>query len=256
MILEIFAGLNFGVDGDSITAGEQWSYHVYKTLGMKFHSNVGVGSAVWYKRKERCGGKTVETQDYNSPKFAGISGGWEPTDDAEEMQMRMNNCAIVHIQRFLAEVKSGAFPKPDIFAFAMGTNDSEECFGDAEKALKGKSLEDNKNIDLYTTAGAMRWCIQTILENFPDCRVFVLTPLQTAKRAHNKKTLEQIKVMRRICGGMSVQMIDCFNNCGICEKFEIDGGEGRYLRDGLHPHEKGQALQGAFAAKEIRNNYF
>ena len=28
-----FSKLNFGVDGDSITAGEQWSYHVYKELG-------------------------------------------------------------------------------------------------------------------------------------------------------------------------------------------------------------------------------
>ena len=45
-----FSKLNFGVDGDSITAGEQWSYHVYKELGMASHHNVAVGSSVWYKR--------------------------------------------------------------------------------------------------------------------------------------------------------------------------------------------------------------
>ncbi len=251
-----FENLNFGVDGDSITAGCQWSHHVFTELSMKNHHNVAVGSAVWYKRTVQCGGKTLTTQDLSAPDFAGISGGWEPTDDADEVQMRMNNCAVVHIQKFLAEVRSGEFPKPDIFAFAMGTNDSEECFGDAEKALTGKSLENNDNIDLFTTAGAMRWCIQTIMENFPDCRIFVLTPLQTATPEHNAKTVKQIEVMRKICNGMSVQMIDCFNNSGICEKFEVIDGEGRYLRDGLHPHEKGQQLQGAFAAKEIRNNYF
>lgn len=251
-----FEDLNFGVDGDSITAGFQWAFHVFNELSMKNYHNVAVGSSVWYKRTIEFGGKTLTTQDYGSADFAGISGGWEDTDDAEEMQMRMNNCAVVHVQKFLAEVKSGEYPAPDIFAFAMGTNDDKDCFGDVEEALKGKKLDDNDNIDLFTTAGAMRWCIQTILENFPDCRVFVMTPLQTAMRKHNKKTIKQIEVMRRICGGMSVQMIDCFNNSGICEKFESEGGEGRYLRDGLHPHEKGQKLQGAFAAKEIRNNYF
>jgi len=55
---------------------------------------------------------------------------------------------------------------------------------------------------------------------------------------------------------MSAQIVDCYTGCGICEKFETEGGEGRYLRDGLHPKENGQALQGAFAAKEIRNNLF
>ncbi len=254
--MDIFHNLDFGVDGDSITAGNQWSYHVFQMLALRSHHNVAVGSAVWYKRTVECGGKTVTTQEYDAPDFAGISGGWEPTDDAQEMLMRMNNCAVVHVQKFLAEVESGEYPAPDIFAFAMGTNDSDECFGDAEKALTGKELDGNENIDLFTTAGAMRWCIQTILEHFPECRVFVLTPLQTATPEHNAKTEKQLEVMKKICGGMSVQMIDCYNNSGICEKFEVIGGEGRYLRDGLHPHEKGQALEGAYAAKEIRNNYF
>lgn len=114
-----FSELNLGIDGDSITAGEQWSFHVYKNLGMKSHSNVAVGSSVWYKRTLEAAGKTVTTQDYGAADFAGISDGWEPTDDPLEMQKRANNCAVVHIQRFLAEVKSGNFPKPDIFAFAM-----------------------------------------------------------------------------------------------------------------------------------------
>lgn len=100
---------------------------------MKSHSNVAVGSSVWYKRTFEAAGKTVTTQDYGAADFAGISDGWEPTDDPLEMQKRANNCAVVHIQRFLAEVKSGNFPKPDIFAFAMGTNDLTEFIGDADQ---------------------------------------------------------------------------------------------------------------------------
>lgn len=254
--MDRFGKLNFGVDGDSITAGNQWSYHVFNELGLKSHHNVAVGSAVWYKRSIKFGGRTITTQDYGSPDFAGISGGWEPTDDADEMQMRMNNCAVVHIQRFIAEVESGEYPAPDIFAFAMGTNDDKKYFGDPEKALAGKSLENNKSVDVFTEAGAMRWCIQKIQESFPECRIFVLTPLQTAKPEHNAKTERQLDIIRRICQGMSVQMVDCYSSCGICEKYEVIDGEGRYLRDGLHPKENGQMLEGRFAAKEIKNNYF
>ena len=65
-----FSKLNFGVDGDSITAGEQWSYHVYKELGMASHHNVAVGSSVWYKRTIAYSGGSVTTQDYTSPDFA------------------------------------------------------------------------------------------------------------------------------------------------------------------------------------------
>lgn len=251
-----FHKMEFGVSGDSITQGEQWSYHVYKELGFRSHHNTAVGSSVWYKRTIEFGGRTITTQDFGDPDFKGISWGWEPTDDAEEMQLRMNNCAVVHIQKFIAQVDSGEYPEPDVFVFAYGTNDSEDCFGDAQKALLGKSADGNADVDLFTTAGAMRWCIQTLLERFPACRIFVMTPLQTGNPEHNAKTEKQIPIMRRICEGMSVQVIDCYANSGICEKFEVFGGEGRYLKDGLHPKENGQALQGAFVAKEIRNNLF
>lgn len=251
-----FEEINLGIDGDSITAGEQWSYHVFKRLGMKSHSNVAVGSAVWYKRTLEVSGTTVTTQEYGAEDFAGISDGWEPTDDVNEMQKRANNCAVVHIQRFLSEVEKGNFPAPDIFAFAMGTNDLEEFIGDPEKALTGKELSGNGNIDLFTEAGAARWCIQTIAERFPACRIFVMTPLQTADPVHNQKTEKVIGCLKKICRGLSVQVIDAYKKSGICEKFEVVGGRGRYLKDGLHPDVEGQALEGAFAAKEIRNNYF
>ncbi len=252
-----FSKLNFGVDGDSITAGNQWSWHVFNNLGMANHHNVAVGSAVWYKRTIISGNQSVTTQNYDDPDFAGISDGWEPTDDLNELQKRANNCAVVHIQKFISEVKSGEYPVPDVFAFAMGTNDSVHCLGDAETALTGKWLGGNEDVNLFTEAGAMRWCIQRIMEEFPDVRIFVLTPLQTAKPEHNRKTEIQIEtVMKKIAGAMGAQVIDCFHNCGICEKFEMIDGEGRYLADGLHPKDNGRALEGAYVSKEIRNNMF
>ena len=252
-----FGKMNFGVDGDSITAGEQWSYHVYKNLGFASHHNVAVGSAVWYKRTITVGNRSVTTQDYDSPDFAGISDGWLPTEDLEELQKRANNCAVVHVQHFLSDVKNGIAPVPDVFAFAMGTNDDADMLGDAEKACSGKTLTDNPALNLFTEAGAMRWCIQTISENFPDARIFVLTPIQAADPAHNAKIERQIReVFVKVTGAMSVQLIDCFHGAGICEKFENIGGEGRYLKDGLHPKPNGQALEGAFVTSRIRAEMF
>lgn len=247
-----FRDLNLGVAGDSITQGNQWSYHVYRALNMKSHHNAAVGSSVWYKRSVECGSMVISTQDYGSPGFAGISAGWEPTDDAEELQKRMNNCAVVHIRKFLAEVESGEYPAPDIFVFAYGTNDAAEAIGSAEAALEGKSAD---NADLFTEAGAMRWCIQTIRESFPECRVFAMTPIQTGDPEHNAKNRVITENMRVICRELSVRVIDCYGGSGICEKFEIKGGEGRYLLDGLHPKSNGQLLQGKFVANEIYN-YF
>ena len=42
-----FSKLNFGCDGNSITAGEQWSKTVVDKLGFATHHNVAVGSATW-----------------------------------------------------------------------------------------------------------------------------------------------------------------------------------------------------------------
>lgn len=238
-----FSRTNFGCDGNSITAGQQWSRTVVEQLGFATHHNVAVGSATWASH--------ADTQAYGCEGFAGISDGWQPTDDQHEMQMRHNNVAQVHIQKFLAEVESGAYPVPDVFVFSMGTNDTR--FGTAEEALRGKTLDE---VDVTTMAGGARWAIQTLQEHYPQCRIFVCTPIQSGDTARNEANLQKIAILRDICRALSVQLIDCYANCGINEKFEQPSSRGRYLRDGLHPDTEGQQLMGRYIAKEIRNNFF
>lgn len=238
-----FSKMNFGCDGNSITAGEQWSKTVVELLGFATHHNVAVGSATWACHND--------TQDYGSADFAGISGGWQPTEDPRELQMRHNNVSKVHIQKFIAEVENGTYPAPDVFVFSMGTNDRN--LGSAEEALRGKTLDE---VDVTTMAGGARWAIQTILEYYPHCRVFVCTPIQTGDPGHNAQNLKKIAILRELCRALSVQLIDCYANSGITEKFEVPSGRGRYLRDGLHPDTEGQVLMGRYIAKEIRNNFF
>lgn len=244
--------LNFGVDGDSITVGNQWSYYVTQALNLASHHNVGVGSATWACKKQVLGDITYQTQEYDDDDFAGISNGWESTEDPVEIQKRCNNCAKVHIQKFISEVESGIYPEPDIFAFSMGTNDTN--YGNAQEALEGKDLPATNSDVMFTMAGAARWAIQKIISTYPNCRVFVLSPIQSSDKERNTNNLSKIEILKEICQGLSVQFIDMYSNCGISEKLE--NGTGIYLRDGLHPNDKGQKLMGAYASSFIRNNYY
>lgn len=247
-----FTELNLGVDGDSITAGNQWSYYATQYLGFANHHNVAVGSATFGDRTQVYGGVTYVTQNYDDADFAGISSGWQPTTDPVEIQKRCNNCARVHVQKFISEVTAGTYPVPDIFVFAMGTNDG--TIGTIEDALNGKDANDLSAEVRRTMAGGARWAIQKIIETYPNCRVYVSAPIQKADETANEKGLQKTDILRGICNGLSVGFFNTFGECGITEKLET--GTGRYLRDGLHPDTEGQELMGRYLAKEIRNNYF
>lgn len=247
-----FTKLNLGVDGDSITAGNQWSYYATQYLGFANHHNVAVGSATFGDRTQVYGGVTYVTQNYDDADFAGISGGWQPTTDPVEIQKRCNNCARVHVQKFISEVTAGTYPVPDIFVFAMGTNDG--TIGTIEDALNGKDANDLSAEVRRTMAGGARWAIQKIIETYPNCRVYVSAPIQRADETANEKGLQKTDILRGICNGLSVGFFNTFGECGITEKLET--GTGIYLRDGLHPDTEGQKLMGRYLAKEIRNNYF
>ena len=214
-----FSKLNFGCDGSSTTSGNQWSKTVVDLLGFASHHNVAVGSSTFACHPD--------TQDYNSDNFAGISDGWKPTKDKKELQMRHNN------------------------VFAMGSNDTK-LDGVAE-ALSARTLDD---VNVTTMAGGARWAIQTILENFPECRVFVWLPIQTGDKAKNEMHRKRNEVLRQVSQALSVQVIDCYGESGISQFFENSNTRGRYLKDGVHPDIEGQRLIGRYIAKEIRNNFF
>ena len=244
------AGLNFGVDGDSITVGNQWSYIVYQNLNFATHHNVALGSATFGDKYLTLNGKVFTPQDYNSADYVGMSNGWQSTTDETELQKRANNCARVHIQKFIAEVDAGTYPKPDIFVFAMGTNDS--TIGTLEDALSGKDIESLSDEVRRTMLGGARYAIQKIIQTYPQCRVFLSVPIQRADSAANKTTYEKVVALRQLCDAMSVKCFNTYGECGICEKVET--GTGPYLSDGLHPNDEGRKLMGEYLTKEIRNN--
>lgn len=247
-----FTKLNLGVDGDSITAGNQWSYYATQYLGFANHHNVAVGSATFSDRTQMYDGVTYVTQNYDDPDFAGISGGWQPTTDPVEIQKRCNNCARVHVQKFISEVTAGTYPVPDIFVFAMGTNDS--TIGTVADALNGKDPDALSTAVRQTMVGGARWAIQKIITTYPNCRVYISAPIQRADAVANAKGLEKSIALKEISNSLSVGYFNTFGECGITEK--VESGTAPYLSDGLHPNTAGQQLMGKYLAKEIRNNYF
>ena len=247
-----FTKLNLGVDGDSITAGNQWSYYATQYLGLANHHNVAVGSATFSDRTQTYEGVTYVTQNYDDPDFAGISGSWQPTTDPVEIQKRCNNCARVHVQKFISEVTAGTYPVPDIFVFAMGTNDS--TIGTVADALNGKDPDALSAAVRQTMVGGARWAIQKIITTYPNCRVYISAPIQRADAMANAKGLEKSIALKEISNSLSVGYFNTFGECGITEK--VESGTAPYLSDGLHPNAAGQQLMGKYLAKEIRNNYF
>ena len=247
-----FTKLNLGVDGDSITAGNQWSYYATQYLGLANHHNVAVGSATFSDRTQTYEGVTYVTQNYDDPDFAGISGGGQPTTDPVEIQKRCNNCARVHVQKFISEVTAGTYPVPDIFVFAMGTNDS--TIGIVADALNGKDPDALSAAVRQTMVGGARWAIQKIITTYPNCRVYISAPIQRADGTANAKNLEKSIALKEISNSLSVGYFNTFGECGITEK--VESGTAPYLSDGLHPNAAGQQLMGKYLAKEIRNNYF
>lgn len=246
-LLPDFSTLNMGVDGDSITAGNQWSKYAHDILGMASHDNVGVGSSYYACRQVEYNGVTYTTQEYDDPNFAGIANGTITIDSPEAAQKTANNCARCHIGKFIAGVTGGTYKTPDIFCFAFGTNDSVPTEAQVNSAISGSTLPTIP--DSLNMAGGMRYAVQKIKQTYPNCKIFVLFPIQGYNATRNANNLLKIEAIKKVAQAMSVPVIDMFSNCGISGLLET--GTGPYLSDGLHPNAAGQKLMGAFAAEQI-----
>ena len=107
-----FSKMNFGCDGNSITAGEQWSKTVVDLLGFATHHNVAVGSATWACHSD--------TQDYGS---AGLQG--YPVVGVPQKTAMNCRCGIIMFLRFtsrnsLPKWKTGNIPFPTSLSSLWG----------------------------------------------------------------------------------------------------------------------------------------
>lgn len=241
--------VNFGVDGDSISAGNQWSAYVTNKLGYNTHHNVSVGSSQWHDEVVTYNGVDYYPQVYGSEGWLGMSAGYGEITSAEEAQKRANNSAKNHVLKFIDEVDQGLYPAPDLFVFALGTNDGVTHLGTVADAFASESLPAVTDTILRTTTGAMRWCIQKMKITYPACKIYWATPIQSTVDARQNGNITKIPVMTEVANKLSVMIIDQWNNSGISGFLEKSNSY--YLRDGIHPNAHGVEAMGQYAVSVL-----
>ena len=261
-VVNIFESLHFAVDGDSITqevSKNQWAYYCQQILGFASKSNVAFGGACWaYKRKTSIDGtRTITPQEPTDANYVGYDNSGNDLSTDINIQKFVNNNAITHTKDYLQKVSNGTYPTPDIFVYALGTNqDEDDVSGGAkvsvDSAMSPTSIDDLGEL-LYSTTGAMRWCLQTIKTQFPNCRVFVSLPIQRVDSLRNY-IKPKMKIIKEMAEEMGCQVIPQYYGCGITAA--IESATPTYLMDGLHPNDEGNKLMGAFAASQIKSKYF
>ena len=241
-------------------------YMIDKIGGSQY--NVAVGWAIWSYKKMRnvADDGDIVPQHFTDPDFAGFGGGDDLSTDTNRQKF-VNNNACTHIEKFIELVSLGTYQTPDIFVFALGTNADGgygNSNGSVDQAMAAVSISDQDFVDgdgkslKYTMCGAMRWCIETIKRQYPNCRVFISLPIQHAKYSDNRDYLyNKNQLIEAMAKQMGCQIIDQYSGCGITSAIESDASPyGPYLVDGLHPNTEGQKMMGAFAASQMLAKYF
>ena len=180
-----------------------------------------------------------QVQNYDDPNFAGMGNG--TNTDPHKYQQIINNCAIVHVQKYFAE--RDRTKQPDYVLFSYGTNDVTSSMGNAATTLQ---VDDINMLDKYTLAGALRWCIDTLRLEFPEVKIYVALPIQARDVNKNNGNLSKMEVIKQVCDGLSVPYFDCYHECGITQE-----NQAQYLSDGLHPNAAGKILHGTYIAHKL-----
>lgn len=244
VISPYFIGKNLATFGNSITAAaNSWAYQVNEKLGFANLYNGAMSAAIWYKRERTVAGQTIHTQNYYDSDFAGISTVAPSGENVMEHQRRINNCAIVHLQKYFIELEAKRAPTPDVIIFSYGTNDEVINMGDAESALQGDDLS---KVNIFTMAGALRWSLDTLKIKFPEAKIYVALPLQSTREGKNDDNLKKMEIIKRVCDAKSVPYFDCYNESGINVE-----NHATYLSDRLHPNEAGKVVHGDYIAKKL-----
>jgi len=148
---------------------------------------------------------------------------------------------------------------PDIIIFALGTNDLDNDTYDSAMA-KTIYESDDKTIDVSSTLNnlnllyfneAVRYCYLKVKQEWPMAQIYVVLPLQRV----SEDTYEIGKDIEKMALRYGAVIIDGYGNSGITPELNVYNGLGEYLKDGLHPNEKGQNLLARLIIKSLFSNY-
>ena len=151
---------------------------------------------------------------------------------------------------------------PQIVIFALGTNDHTP--NDTYESAMSKTVyeSDGKTINVDATISALdetkfcesaRKAYMRIKRAFPMAQLYCVLPIQKSDNDTNLGTLhEYLKQMAQRYGCI---IIDGAFDTGITRDFNVWDSLGTYLKDGLHPNEKGQNLLARAIIKSLLSHY-
>jgi lysophospholipase L1-like esterase len=149
-------------------------------------------------------------------------------------------------------VATSVVTNPDIVVISAGTNDDTYNLGDFETAMAKTSLNSLDRLNSYYEA--IRWAFWKLRLSYPNATFYCGIPLQRADftpQYMEPNTNALLQMAKRY----NFIIIDGMNESGIVRDFEVNGGEGLFLSDGLHPNTAGKQKQGKFYANVIKNTY-
>ena len=129
-------------------------------------------------------------------------------------------CGIARVDDLVA---SGEVP--DIITILLGTNSDDDA-----------GTVDNTASDTYTTAGAIRYCLEKLLVAFPTSAIGVMLPMQRAESYAAQETKNAL--IKELCEYYSVPVLDLFHEGQIVPDSKLtaydDGHEGVIYTDSAH----------------------
>lgn len=149
---------------------------------------------------------------------------------------------------------------PDIVIFALGTNDGapNDTYQDAMDAtvLDGNAIDVDATIsalDDTKTISSARKAYMRIKKAFPMAQIYIVLPIQ---RADNNTNLGDLHTyLEKMAQRYSCIIIDGAFTSGITRDGNTMNQLGEYLKDGLHPNEKGQNLMARMIISSLLSHY-
>lgn len=135
----------------------------------------------------------------------------------------------------------------DVVIVSCGTNDGITNLGDYETAMSKATKAD---LDKTLLLEAARYVFWSIREKWPNAICFYCVPLQRAS-SDTTTLLPMLDGLAKMAGRYGFTVIDQHRESGIIRDLEVNGGEGVFLADGLHPNTAGKILQANYVCSKI-----
>lgn len=228
--------------GDSITAlymwESGWPKYFCELLEPRFHTSVAVAGARWCDREK------------------GIEYDGDPMFRPKEPDVMIKNCMGNQVEKLKRQKAIGNpdYQDFDVIIMAAGTNDPtidtiEETY---EQFFKDGEYVPLEKADRLTWGGAVRYVVESLYELYPNAHQFICTPIQGHESTRQFNKMKQKgELLKHLAAHLSVKYIDTLY-CGINGRYELQGENGRDLRDGLHPNPNGAKKIGFFNAMAVK----